>query len=185
MRFIALLGALTLTTASCVREPATADSPCPAPIVAAYLASPDPLIEPEALSQCPEVCRVRTLEELQIVAADPVAIWIDIGSADLVDTEWLQQPPQRYYPLVLVGYGTALYAFRDFLGLSIGGPAVEWGEEPPTPGFSVWMIEEETGDSQRAILRGYEETIEVGRILELSRDLLGGASVPTASSEAP
>jgi hypothetical protein len=140
---------------------------------AVYLVSAQPAISREELARYPEVCVVASFEQLQSATGSLVAIWIDQAVARQVDVDWLQQPPQRYYPVVLVGYGTALYAFREHLGLPIGGPAVDWSLEPPNPGFSVWMITDETAESQSAIMEGYDETPSARRLLEITEELLG------------
>ena len=149
-------------------------SPCSAgvPPQAVYLVSGEPGIPADELAQLPQVCVVRAFEDLQVFAVSPIAIWIDQDAVQLVDIPWLQEPPQRYYPVVLVGYGTDLYAFRELMGLPIGGPAVDWSTEPPRPGFSVWLITDETPDSQRAEMKGYEERPSGRRILELTNEML-------------
>src|SRR3972149_9542127 len=140
---------------------------------AVYLVSAQPGISREELARYPEVCVVAGFEQLQSATGSLVAIWIDQGVARQVDVAWLQQPPQRYYPVMLVGYGTALYAFREQLGLPIEGPAVDWSLEPPKPGFSVGMITDETAESLSAVMQGYEETPSADRLLEITEELLG------------
>jgi hypothetical protein len=174
MKAAMILAVTSALVATCSAGSSQPSRPCAegTPVRALYLTAPQPGISPNELASYPEVCVVADFEQLQSAPTSPVAIWIDQAVAHEVDVNWLQDPPQRYYPLVLVGYGTALYAFREHLGLPIGGPAVDWSLEAPKAGFSVWFIADETADSQSAIMEGYQEAPTARRILEITDELL-------------
>lgn len=101
-----------------------------------------------------------------------IAIWIDKDAVDLLPEGWLNQEPQKYYPIVLVGYNNALYSMREKLNLPIIGPKVDWSKQKLEPGFSAWMIEKDTPNETSAFMKGYAETVTAERILEVSNELL-------------
>jgi hypothetical protein len=101
-----------------------------------------------------------------------IAIWIDKDVISLLPEGWLTQEPQKYYPIIVVGYNNALYSMREKLNLPIIGPWVDWSKQTLGPGFSVWMIESHSANSLPAFMKGYAEEMTASRILEVSNELL-------------
>ncbi len=138
-----------------------------APLRAVYLVQGQGQLDPAELAAHPEVAVVHTWADFQRLARSKVALWIDKDAVDLVDRQWLNQAPQRSYPLVVVGYSSALYAFREAIpAFGISGPYVDWSTTAVGPGFSVWMLRDEAGASHGADMKGYQGTPTVQAILE-------------------
>ena len=133
---------------------------------AIYLVQENGQLSKEDLLAYPEVIVMDSFDVFKQLAKKKTALWIDINSAGLVDRDWLNQKPQRFYPLVLVGFSDALCAFRDTLGGFgiIEGPYADCSSPPP--GFSIWMLEEETSSGASAFMKGYEEVPTVKDILD-------------------
>ena len=173
---------VTLLVVSCapkvtVRLGAPTDEPQPAssPAQAIYLVQDSGQLSSDELQTHPEVVVTNTFDDFKHHAPTKAALWIDKNAVNLVDSHWLHEPPQEYYPLVLVGYNDALYAFRDTLsGFGISGPYVDWSTRTLEPGFSVWMIREETSSSLSAIMKGYNQEPTVQDILNITNALLEG-----------
>ena len=105
-----------------------------APLRAVYLVQGQGQLDPAELAAHPEVAVVHTWADFQRLAQTKVALWIDKDAVDLVDRQWLNEAPQRSYPLAIVGYSSALYAFREALRplaslarMSIGARRL-WGQ---------------------------------------------------------
>jgi len=144
-----------------------------APLQAIYLVQGQGQLDPAELAAHPEVAVVHTWADFQRLAQTKVALWIDKDAVDLVDRQWLNQAPQRSYPLVVVGYSSALYAFREALpAFGISGPYIDWSTATVGPGFSVWMLRDETGASHAADMKGYQGVPTVPAILEKTNALL-------------
>lgn len=127
----------------------------------------------EELKKYQQIKVVFTNQALTILAKKKIGIWIDKGAISIIDTIWLQQPPQNYYPVLVVGYGSALYAFRDHLSYPIAGPYVDWSTQQVEPGFSVYMLQQQRGGLPiKAIMQDYHEVPTVQRMLAVMRDLL-------------
>lgn len=143
---------------------------------AIYLTNGPGVLPESELQVHPEVQVVSTLKEFQAAVQAKVALWIDKNAVDLVNADpgWLHQPPQKDYPLALVGYNDPLYSFRDvLLGFPIEGPYVDWSQETLEPGYSVWMILEEKEDgSHSSFFQGYPEEPTVEDILAVTDELL-------------
>jgi hypothetical protein len=118
----------------------------------------------------PEVLVVHTFMELQDFAEIyAVDLWIDKDAVELVDSDWLHQEPQKYYPLVLVGYNEPLYAFGDILnGFGIEGPLISWDTKSLEPGFSVWILQDEGEFSSSSFMNGYKEEATVQSVLNIT-----------------
>jgi hypothetical protein len=56
-------------------------------------------ISDEDLKKYSEILVVNSFEDLEKNVTNKVAIWIDKDSVDLIKDEWLNQEPQKYYPL--------------------------------------------------------------------------------------
>jgi len=129
-------------------------------------------ITKEDLAAYPEILPVTDFETLTSHTNKHIAIWIDKDAVDLLPEGWLNQEPQKYYPIVLVGYNNALYSMREKLHFPIHGPKVDWSKQKLEPGFSVWMIEKDTPNETSAFMKGYAEPVTAERILEVSNELL-------------
>lgn len=121
----------------------------------------------------PEVLVIHTQKDLENAARNKLAIWIDKDSVNAADKEWLMSEPQRRYPVAIVGYNNAVYSFRDSLNITLmHGPYVDWSKVKLEPGFSVYMIREESSNSRSLYLRGYENEPTVQGILDITNQLL-------------
>lgn len=146
-------------------------------IKAVYLVSPGGgEIAQTDFDQHPEVVVVQNLVALQrIIVGHKAAIWIDKNALALVDLRWLRAEPQKYYPVVLVGYNNALYAFREQLNIgSIKGPYIDWSKYNLESGFSVWKLLYDTDGTRQAFMKGYQEQPAVSNILPITDSLLAG-----------
>ncbi len=140
---------------------------------AVYLAGELGELSAEELKTHPEVVVTKTFDEFKSHAGSKIALWVDKNAVNKVNNEWLNQPPQKYYPLVLVGYNDPLYCFRDTLSVGrIEGPYVDWSKEVLEPGFCVWMILEENESGESSIFRGYNQPPSVPDILDVTNQLL-------------
>jgi len=124
------------------------------------------------LTNHPEILPVTDFEALSSHTKNWVAIWIDKDAVNLLPRGWLYEEPQKYYPIIMVGYNNALYSMREKLGMPITGPKVDWSKYQLEPGFSAWMIKTDEPDSISAFMKGYTETVTAERILDVSDDLL-------------
>ena len=152
--------------------PATNQSE-PNSISAIYLVQNQGQLAAGDLRYHPEVMVTNSFDKFKRHSQAKVALWIDKNAVSLVNMDWLHQAPQKYYPIVLVGYNDALYSFRETLaGFPISGPAVDWSTATLEPGFSVWMIREETSSSLSTYMKGYAQPPTVDAILTITNALL-------------
>jgi hypothetical protein len=144
-------------------------------ISAIYLVQDQGQLATSDLQLHPEVMVTNSFDEFKRHSQAKVALWIDKNAVSLVNMDWLHQAPQKNYPLVLVGYNDALYSFREtLLGFPISGPAIDWSTVTLEPGFSVWMIREETSSSISTYMKGYAQPLTVDAILTITNTLLKG-----------
>ena len=109
---------LIVFVASCASQP-----PTPPPIRAVYLVKGRGQLSPDDLQKHAEVMVTNSFDEFKRHSKKPVALWIDKNAVRLIWSEsgtpgqwqWLDQAPQAYYPMVLVGYSAWLDSFRDNL----------------------------------------------------------------------
>jgi hypothetical protein len=140
---------------------------------AVYLTDEHGELSAEELNAHPEVIVTRTFDEFKSHAGSKIALWVDKSAVNKINQNWLNQPPQKYYPLVLVGYNAPLYCFRDTLSVGrIEGPYVDWSKEVLEPGFCVWMILEESESGESSIFQGYKQPPTVQDILDVTNQLL-------------
>ena len=140
---------------------------------AVYLTTENGVLSAQDLNAHPQVIVATTFSDFKSQAGSRIALWVDKSAVDLVKAGWLNQPPQKYYPLVLVGYNNALYSFRDTLSVGrIQGPYVDWSKEVLEPGFSVWMILSESQNSESTLMRRYQQSPTVQDILDVTNPLL-------------
>ncbi len=169
---ILLVGCAPIATS--VETPSSSQSE-PNIISAIYLAQEQGQLALSDLRLHPEVTTTDSFDEFKRYSQTKVALWIDKNAVSLVNMDWFHQAPQKYYPLVLVGYNDALYSFRETLsGFGISGPAVNWSTVTLEPGFSVWMIQEETASSVSAFMKGYAQPPIVDTILMITNALMMG-----------
>ncbi len=124
------------------------------------------------LKNHPEVFKVTDFETLNSYTEKYIIpIWIDKDAIDLLPQNWINQYPERFYPIVVVGYNNALYAMREKLNMLIHGPRVDWSKQNLEPGFSVWMNKSQDNGDTSATLKGYNEPVTINNILEVSNEL--------------
>jgi hypothetical protein len=147
--------------------------PEPNGIPAIYLVQGQGQLAASDLRSHPEVMVTHSFDEFKQHSQAKVALWVDKNAVSLVNMDWLHQAPQKYYPLALIGYNDALYSFRERLaGFPISGPAIDWSTATLEPGFSVWMIREETSSSLSTYMKGYAQPPTVDAILTITNALL-------------
>ena len=170
----ALLTTFLLNSCSLLPSKIPASStPRPNSYQAVYLTGGNGVLSADDLNAHPEVIVATTFDDFKSHAGSRIALWVDKSAVNLVKGGWLNQPPQKYYPVELVGYNNALYSFRDTLSVGrIQGPYVDWSKEILEPGFSVWMILSESQSEETTIMRGYQQSPTVQDILDVSNPLL-------------
>jgi hypothetical protein len=125
------------------------------------------------LAAHPNIVVVHDQAELESAVQSATAIWIDRGAVPSLDLAWLRERVVDRYPIALIGYGDALYAFRETLEFGrIRGPYVDWAKKTITPGFSVWMTRRLDENGVEAYMNGFAETPTVGRVLAVTDPLL-------------
>ena len=158
-----------LTACSPAIEPITQSAA--SPFRAVYLVQSPGELSSEDLRAHPEVAVTGSFEEFKGHARAKTALWIDRNAVSRVDNQWLHDPPQKFYPLVLVGESNELCAFRETLtGFGIEGPPADCST--PAFGFSVWMLREEKGSSVSAFMKGDHQKPTVQGILDVTNALL-------------
>jgi hypothetical protein len=149
------------------------------PIRAAYLIHSPGQLPHSELAQHPEIFVTNSFAAFQHAARQRIGLWVDQDALTLVDSSWLDQPPQSAYPIIVIGYGDTLHAFRD--GLTICcflGPATTYpGYDDP--GFSVIMRLSGDLGAPTILLQGFNQTPRVEEILHINNDLLDGKITPT------
>lgn len=144
-------------------------------ISAIYLVQGQGQLAASDLRLHPQVMVTNSFDEFKRHSQAKVTLWIDKNAVPLVNMDWLHQAPQKYYPLALVGYNDSLYSFRETLaGFPIMGPAIDWSTATLEPGFSVWMIREETSSLLSTYIMGYAQSSTVDAILTITNALLMG-----------
>ena len=159
--------------------------PPAARITAAYLVRPPGQLSQSELDRRPEIFVTTSFAAFQQAARQRIALWIDKNALTLVDSNWLDQPPQSAYPIIVIGYNDTLHAFRD--GLTIccfAGPANPdySGSEP---GFSVILRASGEMGAPMIMLQGFKQVPHVDDILRISNDLLDGNIHPTPTVPPP
>ena len=153
------------------------------PIRAVYFVGEKGVLASDDLKLHPEVLVVHTMRRFEEAVRSPVALWIDKGAVNLVnsDSAWLHKAPQKDYPIVLVGYNNTLYSFRTQLaGFGLHGPYVDWSSVKLEPGFCVWDAREVrkhlpngvTTISRYGVVKGFAQTPTVQAILDVTNPLL-------------
>jgi hypothetical protein len=164
-----VLSSIILLMVACTATPTSTPE---ATYKAIYLVQENGQLSKADLQAHPEVRVTSSFEEFRKLAKNKTSLWIDVNAVKLVDKDWLKEKPQRFYPIVFIGFSDTLCAFRETLGGFgiIQGPYVDCSSPPP--GYSIWMLEEENSSSVSAFMRGYEEVPTVKNILEKTDPLL-------------
>ena len=144
---------------------------------AVYLIQGKSELSLEDLQAHPEIAAVQTFDDFKQYASQKIALWIDKGATPFnsEQQEWINDVPQAYYPIVLIGTSDTLHAFRDLLGICCFlGPGIY--PDADAPGFSVIQQEETNEPDYHAVnfLQGYNQTPTVQSILEITNALLEG-----------
>jgi hypothetical protein len=165
---------LLLLLVACGSKPAT-------PMRAAYLVhSPGQLPRAE-LAQHSEIFFTGSFAAFKRAARQRIGLWVDKNALDnlsLDDSSWFNQMPHSAYPIIVIGYGDTIHAFRDGLSLcNCAGPA------PTYPGyneagFSVLMRANGAMDDP-IMLQGFYQPPHVEDILCINNDLLDGKIKPS------
>lgn len=149
-------------------------------IRAVYLVQDSGELAEQDLRAHPEVIVTNDVNEFKKYARDQVALWIDGNAVNLVSDGWLDQAPQAYYPIVLVGYNDLLYSFRDQLKICcFAGPAVNRDANALAPGFSVMLREKGDAFPYAKYRRAFKQVPTVTEILAITNGLLDGTIRPT------
>lgn len=148
---------------------------------AVYFVHEEGELSSEDLQAHPEVVVVQTFDEFKKYARQKIALWIDKSATPFNSEQekWINEAPQTFYPIVLVGTSDTLHAFRDLLRLDgFIGPAIYSGMN--APGFSViqWEAKDNLG-FHALIENGYNQKPTVQAILEITNALLEGKLKPT------
>jgi hypothetical protein len=154
-------------------------------IRAAYLVqSPGQLSQAE-LAKHPEIFVTSSFSAFRQVARQPIGLWIDKNALILVDSNWLDQPPQSLYPIIVIGFNDPLRSFRDGLTLCcFAGPAMP-DYSGAEPGFSIIMRLSGKLGAPTTMLQGFKQIPHVDDILRISNALLDGKIRPTATVPPP
>jgi len=146
-----------------------------------YLVRENGELSEHELKAYPEIVVTGSFSEFKQLAKERVALWIDKGAINLIDGQWLNEEPQSYYPMVLLGYNDPYYSFAIKLELCcFFGPAVDWISKKLEPGFSVIL----RGKSKTTIpslifFKGYQQYPSVKEILPITNNLLEGGEQPS------
>ena len=151
---------------------------------AVYLVYGQGELASEDVQAHPEVVVVQSFDEFKKYAQHKIALWIDKSATPFNSEQekWINEAPQVYYPIVLVGYSDTLYSFRDLLRLCcFMGPIIDWEIQP---GFSViqWKATNESDDHVVITLQGYNKKPTVQSILEITNALLEGRLKPSPTT---
>lgn len=153
---------------------------------AVYFFQKEAQLSLEDLKMHPEVVTVQTFDEFKKYAHQKLALWIDksVTPFNSEQEKWINEAPQVYYPIVLVGTSDTLYSFRDLLGLCcfLGPAGIYPGFD--APGFSI-IQRELPADPTAApmdvpFMHGYNQKPTVQSILEITNALLEGKLNPTS-----
>lgn len=146
-----------------------------APLKAVYLTHGQGQLNAGDLRDHSEVIVIETFDKLEQYTSQKTALWIDKNATPLDPEQetWINEAPQAYYPIVLVGTSDTLYAFRDLLRLCcFMGP----GSDNPgvALGFSVIQREQTNEPEAPSIvfLQGYDQKPSVQDILDITNVLL-------------
>lgn len=176
-----LLTILLLSITSCSFQADNA-----AALKAVYFIHGQGELSSQDLQTHPEVVVVQTFDEFKQYSKQKIALWIDksVSPFNADEGEWINQAPQTYYPIVMVGTSDTLYGFSELLRLD--GFTGMIGDYPgyDAPGFSViqWKATNDPGYHAVILLHGYNEKPTVQAILEITNALLEGRlqATPTA-----
>jgi hypothetical protein len=154
-------------------------------IAAAYLVRPPGQLSQAELDRHPEIFVTASFASFQKAARQRIGLWIDKNALTLVDSTWLDQPPQSAYPIIVIGYNDTLRSFRDGLMICcFAGPANP-DYSASEPGFSVILRASGEMGAPTIMLQGFKQIPHVDDILRISNDLLAGNIHPTPTVPPP
>jgi hypothetical protein len=145
------------------------------PPKAVYLVRGQGELSSQDLQVHPEIVVVHTFADFKKAASRKMALWIDRSATpfDSEQGEWINEAPQMYYPMVLIGTSDMLLAFRDLLNICcFAGPADYPGMD--APGFSV----SQNDPDNNGFRQGYDQKPTVQSILDITNALLEGKPTP-------
>jgi len=170
---------VAVAVAGCARGPApapTTSSPATSTRVTAVYLAPvtGGQLTAADLDAHPDVTVVRSQAELESAVQTATAVWIDKSAVGVVNGEWLRARAAVRCPVALIGYGNALYSFRETLSIGgIKGPYVDWSRVKIEPGFSVWMTRTRSARGTSAFMQGFSETPTVDAVSKVTDSLQG------------
>jgi hypothetical protein len=135
-------------------------------------------LSPGDLQAHPEVAVAQTFDEFKKYTQQKIALWVDqsVTPFDSEEEKWINEAPQTYFPIVLIGTSDTLHSFRDLLSLhGFQGPASDYPGRD-APGFSVIQWKEGNEPDARGVifLQGYNQKPTVQTVLEITNALLKG-----------
>ena len=185
MFLVALVAVLVVPSVGCQGE-RFLSTPRGVPVRAVYYYQGHAELSLQDVKAHPEIVVVQTFDKFKQSANQKVALWIDRSAVPFTDQQqqWINDAPQAYYPIVLVGSSDTLHSFRDFLGMCcFSGPAIEPTPMGPELGFSV-IQEAASSDPtfpEVTFANGYDQVPTVQAILEVTNALLDGKLKPIPS----
>lgn len=141
-------------------------------IHAVYLVTGKGMLTNHELEDSSGIFVVHSFRDLQMIASRRrVALWIDKDALQYVKVNWLHQEPQKYCPLIVLGYCEPLFVFREVLsGFGIEGPGISWDVCRLEHGYSVWALYED-GD---IFMKGYSQDPTADELQPITKSLLNG-----------
>ena len=176
-----------LSLAGCSFHPGSKEAPSPS-FKAVYFFQKEAQLSSEDLGAHPEVAVVQTFDAFKKYGHQKTALWIDRSATPFNSEQekWINEVPQAYYPIVLVGTSDTLYSFRDLLRLCcfLGPAGITSGFD--APGFSIIQREPPedptTAPMDVHFLQGYNQKPTVQSILEITNALLEGRLQPAPTA---
>jgi len=132
-----------------------------------YRMEPNYLFKDEDIQKYKEIKIVDSLSQLEENLQKPVAVWIDMYAMDSIPDGWLQESPQKDYPIAVIGYNEPVHIFGTLLPVDFPWPKRDPVNKNMPAGFSVWK---RTGE-QNGIIQGYSQ-LSIELVLEVTNKLL-------------
>ncbi len=154
-------------------------------IKAIYLVAKERAQLPQAdLNKHPEILVTSDFAIFKQAARNRIALWVDKNATQLVDTDWIENVPQTYYPIIVVGYNNPLRSFKYSLSLDCFLGPINPDFSGSEPGFSMFEKERDNSTSC-GISKGFKQTPTVDNILKVSNALLDGTYIEPTIQPAP
>ena len=130
------------------------------------------IISKRILSKYPEITGVNDYKTFENeISKRIVVIWIDKNAIDLLPKKWIYGTPQKYYPIILLGFGNKT-EIVDKLGISIFGIPYIAFKNRNENGFSVWLLTNVDKGAISSIWGGYPGRININHLLSVSANLM-------------